>query len=208
MTPKDPISLASWRRTVAETYAAIRQTAPNDPDLGWRTSRSARDTLFRTHLQTPLTPDQNIRFAGLRYYPYDPAWRLTGRLNREIERTTVTLDFPTDGRFQYTRIAQVCFGVDNEPACLSLYWIEGYGGGLFLPFTDATSGQETYGGGRYLFDTIKGADLGMTATEVVLDFNYAHNPSCAYDARWVCPLAPPENSLPFPVRAGEKLFQG
>ena len=208
MTPQDPISLAGWRRTVAETYAAIRQMAPTDPDRAWRTFRSARDTLFRTHPQTPLTPDQRARFVGLSYYPYDPAWRLTGRLNREIDPATFTLDFPTDGRFLYTRIAQVSFSAGGQPACLSLFWIEGYGGGLFLPFTDATSGQETYGGGRYLFDTIKGADLGMTETDVVLDLNYAYNPSCAYDARWVCPLSPPENSLMFPVRAGEKLYPG
>ena len=153
-------------------------------------------------------PDQQAGFVSLRHYPYDPAWRLTGRLNREIEPQTFTLDFPTDGRFQHTRIAQVSFSVGGQPACLNLYWIEGYGGGLFLPFTDVTSGRETYGGGRYLFDTIKGADLGMTEPEIVLDFNYAYNPSCAYDARWVCPLSPPENSLPLPVRAGEKLFQG
>ena len=208
MTPRDPISLAAWRRTVAETYAAIRQMAPSDPDRAWRTFRSARDTLFKTHPQTPLTPDQHARYVGLNYYPSDSAWRLTGRLNREIDRATLTLDFSTDGRFQFTRIAQVSFSVAGQPAYLSLYWIEGYGGGLFLPFTDATSGQETYGGGRYLFDTIKGADLGMTETNVVLDFKYAYNPSCAYDARWVCPLSPPENSLPFPVRAGEMLFQG
>ena len=63
-------------------------------------------------------------------------------------------------------------------------------------------------GGRDLFDTIKGADLGVTQTEITLDFNYAYNPSCAYDARWVCPLAPTENRLPFAVRAGEKHYQG
>ena len=89
---------------------------------------------------------------------------------------------------------------------LNLYWIEGYGGGLFLPFADATNDRETYGGGRYLYDTIKGADLGLTATEILLDFNYAYNPSCAYDARWVCPLPLAENRLPLAVRAGERVF--
>ncbi|MDX1605233.1 MAG: DUF1684 domain-containing protein [Candidatus Competibacterales bacterium] len=75
---------------------------------------------------------------------------------------------------------------------------------LFLPFLDATSGQGSYGGGRYLYDSIKGADLGAGADTLVLDFNYAYNPSCAYDPRWVCPLAPPENRLPFAVEAGER----
>jgi uncharacterized protein (DUF1684 family) len=87
---------------------------------------------------------------------------------------------------------------------LSLFWISGYGGGVFVPFADATSRETTYGGGRYLLDTIKGADLGSTPEgEIILDFNFAYNPSCAYNPRWTCPLAPPENRLPFAVTAGE-----
>ena len=104
-------------------------------------------------------------------------------------------------------MARVRFAVPGHEAELSLFWVGGYGGGLFLPFRDATHGRETYGGGRYLYDTIKGADLGAGVDEVVLDFNYAYNPSCAYNDRWVCPLSPPENSLPFAVEAGEKLFR-
>jgi hypothetical protein len=87
----------------------------------------------------------------------------------------------------------------------------GYGGGLFLPFRDATAPAETYGGGRYLVDSVKmtlGGALEVTpgSDEVVLDFNYAYNPSCAYDARWACPLAPPENRLSMAVRAGEMRY--
>ena len=93
----------------------------------------------------------------------------------------------------------------GQPAELSAFWIEGYGGGLFVPFRDATSGATTYGGGRYLYDTIKGADLGAGAERIVLDFNYAYNPSCAYNDEWVCPLSPPENRLLFAVEAGEKV---
>jgi uncharacterized protein (DUF1684 family) len=83
----------------------------------------------------------------------------------------------------------------------------GYAGGLFVPFRDATSGQETYGGGRYLLDTIKSADFGsqVDPASVVLDFNYAYHPSCAYDPRWVCPLAAPDSRVPIPIRAGERL---
>ena len=87
---------------------------------------------------------------------------------------------------------------------LELFWLEAYGGGLFLPFRDATGGSETYGGGRYLLDTIKGADLGAEEGRLVLDFNFAYNPSCAYDPKWACPLSPPANRLPVAVRAGEK----
>lgn len=116
------------------------------------------------------------------------------------------MDLGADGALRYTRIALAQFTGPHGPAALSLYWIEGYGGGLFLPFRDHTSGAETFGGGRYLYDTIKGADLGSGERSIVLDFNYAYNPSCAYDERWVCPLAPPENALPFAVRAGERRF--
>jgi uncharacterized protein (DUF1684 family) len=79
-------------------------------------------------------------------------------------------------------------------------------GGVFLPFVDATSGTETYGGGRYLLDTIKGADLGAVGSDgtLVLDFNFSYFPSCAYSSRYVCPLAPSGNRLSGAVRAGER----
>ena len=90
---------------------------------------------------------------------------------------------------------------------LSLFWMEGYSGGLFLPFRDATSGKETYAAGRYLLDTAKSADLGgdQERGSLVLDFNFAYQPSCAFDPRWACPLAPPENRLDLPIRAGERI---
>jgi uncharacterized protein (DUF1684 family) len=87
---------------------------------------------------------------------------------------------------------------------LDLYWLEGYGGGLFVPFADATSGDETFGAGRYLLDTVKGADLGTEHGRLVLDFNFSYQPSCAYDSRWACPLAPPANRLDMRVEAGER----
>ncbi len=88
---------------------------------------------------------------------------------------------------------------------LDLYWLDAYGGGLFVPFADATSGDETYGAGRYVLDTIKGADLGTDRGRLVLDLNFAYQPSCSYDGRWTCPLAPPANRLEQAVRAGERL---
>ena len=91
---------------------------------------------------------------------------------------------------------------------LALHWLEGYGGGLFLSFRDATSGRETYGACRYLLDTVKGADLGIDGERLVLDFNFAYQPSCSYDPAWACPLAPPDNRLAVPVLAGERLGPG
>ncbi len=79
---------------------------------------------------------------------------------------------------------------------------------MFIPFRDATSGQTTYGGGRYLLDTAKGADLGTNGDALVLDFNFAYHPSCHYDPQWVCPLAPPPNRLAVPIEAGELTYPG
>jgi uncharacterized protein (DUF1684 family) len=93
-----------------------------------------------------------------------------------------------------------------DPIALDLYWLDVYGGGLFVPFADATSGQESYGAGRYVLDTIKGADLGTAGDgRLVLDLNFAYQPSCSYDTRWTCPLAPPANRLSVPVLAGERI---
>ena len=105
----------------------------------------------------------------------------------------------------FERIAVARFELGGTAQALELYWLTAYGGGLFVPFRDATSGAETYGGGRYLLDTVKGADLGERNGKLVLDFNFAFNPSCSYDPHWVCPLAPPGNRLPAAIRAGERL---
>jgi uncharacterized protein len=204
-TPQDVLSLAHWRRTVTELYATVRRTAPADPHQAWRTFRAARDGLFRGHPQSPLAPAGREAFATLDYYPYAADWCLSGALDRDVERRTFMIELSSDGPVQLTRVAKVRFAAKEQPLVLNLYWIEGYGGGLFLPIADATNGRETYGGGRYLYDTIKGADLGLTDTEIVLDFNYAYNPSCAYDPRWDCPLPPAENRLPLAIRAGERL---
>ena len=107
--------------------------------------------------------------------------------------------------YAFRRFARARFELAGEARSLDLHWLEGYGGGVFLSFADATSGRETYGACRYLLDTVKGADLGSLDGRLVLDFNFAYNPSCSYDPRWVCPLAPPENRLPVPVYAGERL---
>ena len=209
-TPGDPLALAHWRRTVAEIYADVRRAPASGQARAWASFRAARDDLFRSHPQTPLAYGQQARFLGLAYYPYDPAWRVVGTLDRSVERQTLAVELPAEGLFHYTRVARIRFRVQGREAALSLFWIEGYGGGLFLPFRDASNGSKTYGGGRYLYDAIKGADLGSSADgagQLLLDFNYAYNPSCAYNEQWVCPLAPEENWLPFPVEVGEKAFK-
>jgi uncharacterized protein (DUF1684 family) len=109
-------------------------------------------------------------------------------------------------------VGVLAFELSGRPCRLTVLGLIQYAGGLFVPFRDTTSGHETYGGGRYLFDTAKNTDglvLEITtgSSDVVLDFNYAYNASCAYSPRWACPLAPPENYLKVPVRAGELVYK-
>ena len=195
--------LWDWRRRIAELYAAARRHQdPAAAALAWR---QGRDQLFGEHEQSPLDPDARARFAGLSYFPYDPAFRFAVELQRVSELSIETQTAGDDGMVVLTPFARTR-GLDGALAGeLTLYWIGGYGGGVFLPFRDPTSGNETFGGGRYLLDTIKSADLGGDGDgRVILDFNFAYNPSCAYSERWICPLAPPLNRLGHAVRAGEK----
>lgn len=213
----DPLSyleLAGWRRRVAQMYAEVRAAPRAGRLIAWNEWRAVRNDLFQQYGQSPLPAQQRASFQGLDYFAHDPAWRIDADLHPVHPDDDKTFHFQLgqDGDFSMKRLGWVAFAIGGNEGRLALYWIEGYGGGLFLPFRDATnqksaSGQgDTYGGGRYLVDTIKGADLGFTAEKLILDFNYAYNPSCAYDARWVCPLAPAENRLPFPVTAGEKRY--
>jgi uncharacterized protein (DUF1684 family) len=203
-TPIQPFTLADWRRTVAAHYAHVRDEAGRDPRGACAHFRDARERLFRTHPDSPIEPHRRDGWRGLHWFAYDPAWRVVGAIDRSAERVHFAIDLAADGTLRCTRVGVARFAHAGRAAELAVYWMEGYGGGLWLPFSDATSGSETYGGGRYLYDTIKGADPGVGEDELVLDFNFAYNPSCAYDERWSCPLSPPENRLPFAVTAGER----
>ena len=211
--PAELLQLAHWRRLTAELYAEVRRTSAADPAAAWKRFREARDSLFSSHPQSPLDPGQKARFRTLDFYPYDPRFRLHGRvipLERAASLPKNFVERLAEGTSSYRPFADVEMddptGGGRKPR-LTLFWMDGYGGGLFLPFRDATNGSATYGGGRYLYDTIKGADLGAGEDGIVLDFNFAYNPSCAYTARWVCPLPPAQSSLSFPVEAGERLFR-
>ena len=198
------LDLLDYRHKVFELYRDIR--AAGDDPTGRDHFQRVKDDIFRTHPQSALNDEQKAAFTGLNYYDYDPAYRVTAQVDLNIEPEVLTVELEGDGRFSYRRFAQVTFTLPTGTGRLSLFWINGYGGGVFLPFGDATNRQTTYGAGRYLYDTIKGADLGASLDSLVLDFNYAYNPSCAYNERWVCPLAPRENRLPFPIPVGEKVW--
>ncbi len=196
----DALALADWKRRVFELYRDVREAA--DPSAAWRSWRGGRDELFAHHPQSPLPAGERASFSGLAYFDYDPSARVLATV---AALEPATLDIATSGEapYRFTRVGRAIFALRGEQLALELYWLEGYGGGLYLPFADATSGDETYGAGRYLLDTVKGADLGLERDRLVLDFNFAYNPSCAYDARWICPLAPPANRLAVAMRAGE-----
>lgn len=205
-TPGDPLSLAHWRRTVAELYAEVRAMSA-DPKRASDTFRAARDRLFLEHPDSPIPGAHRSLWRGASWFPYDPVWRIKGVVRPLATRSTFELALAADGVTRCTRVAVVDFALNGAGHALTLYWFEGYGGGLWLPFGDSSNGTSTYGGGRYLYDTIKGADLGASEHEFVLDFNFAYNPSCTYDDRWSCPLPPAENRLPFEVPAGERVIE-
>jgi uncharacterized protein len=193
------LSLLGWRRRVAQMYADVR-SAP-DPAAAHVTWRAARADLLRSHPDSPVPAGRRERFAA-RYAPYDPTLRFKLEIDTDVEPTRFDVATGTDGIVPFERI-----GVIHLPELgdLDAWWLASYGGGLFLPVKDATAGVESYGGGRYLLDTAKGADLGGSDGRLIVDFNFAYNPSCAYDPAWACPLAPRGNVLVHPIRAGELL---
>jgi uncharacterized protein (DUF1684 family) len=186
------LELADYRSRVAALYLS-------DVDLAG--FRAAKDELFAHHPQSPVTSG----FTGLRYFDADPAAIVDVALDPVPGEITIDTGGP-DGAVHYRRV-----GIAHTPyRDLSLWWIEAYGGGLFLPVRDGTCGRESYGGGRYLTDTVKGThgrglEL-LGGDRVRLDFNYLYNPSCAYDEAWLCPLAPSENRVSAPIRAGEMTY--
>lgn len=193
-----------YRRSIAGIYARTREPEPG-AEARWKRFREERDRLFAEHPQSPLPEEEKAEFTGLDYYEYDPALRYAAPVE-SVDPETIEVELQEDGLVRLQRFGKVLFSIDGGEHELSLFWVSGYGGGVFLPFKDATSGVETYGGGRYLLDTIKHTDLGSDNGRLVLDFNYAYNPSCTYNPRWHCPLSPPENTLPVYIRAGEKSY--
>lgn len=227
------IDLADWRRRVSDMYAAVRAEAAAHPEAAWRRWRETREELFRTHPQSPVPVESRAAFRAA-HWPYDPRLRFEVALGTEpavddagggglsgLENArfaaqlagglTLRLPVSTGGSQDFARIGRLDVPFPAGTRSLGLFWMAGYAGGLFLPFRDATNGRETYGAGRYLLDTAKSADLGpgsgpgSVPRSLVLDFNFSFHPSCAFDPRWSCPLAPPENRLDLPIEAGERL---
>jgi uncharacterized protein len=196
------LELADWRRRVAELYAAIR--ADDDPERAHKRWRAVRDELIATHPQSPAPPGDPVRAAGVPYWPYDESLRFELPLLPAAEHELIAI--PTD---QTDTTTLRLLGSVEIPAPVdarvSVWWLRQYAGGLFLPLRDGTAGETSYGGGRYLLDSAKGADLGGGPDTLVIDLNFLYHPSCRYNPAWQCPLAPPGNVIDAPVRAGERL---
>lgn len=208
------LDLADWRRRVADLYAAVRAEAERDPERAWAMWRSSRERLFREHPESPVPAAARASFEA-RYWPYDPAWRFEAEVRPRTSALPglpapgigILLPISTGEALSFTALGEVVLPLPGGQRSLSIYWMAGYAGGLFVPFRDATNGATTYGAGRYLLDAAKSADLGgdLSRRSLILDFNFAYHPSCAFDPRWSCPLAPPENRLDVAVEAGERL---
>jgi uncharacterized protein (DUF1684 family) len=205
-SPQELLDLVDWRRRVGDLYRTS--------DTGTLEQfRHRRDELMRSHPQSPIPVGDRASFAGIKYFPPDPAFRVTGSLTPPENDDEIVIETGgPDGDIRYRRAGVLTLTVESTECRLTVLSLQGYGGGLFLPFRDATSGRQTYGGGRYLFDTIKNTDglsleVQAGSTELTVDFNYAYNPSCAYDPLWACPLAPRENWLTLPVEAGEMNYE-
>lgn len=193
------LTLLDWRRRVAALYADVRATAARDPHGALARFRGGRDDLFRAHPDSPLEGDR-AAFAGLPCWPHRADLRFEVDVDTDVEPTPLPIERSDGAVVPFTRFGTLHLPVGD----LDVYWLESYGGGVFLPFRDATCGTTTYGGGRYLLDTVKGADLGGDGGRLVVDFNYAYHPSCFYSDAWACPLAPPGNRLTVPIEAGER----
>jgi uncharacterized protein (DUF1684 family) len=198
------LEIVDWRRRVFALYAEVRDAT--DLPAAHDRWRRGRDELFRTHPETPLLPEDRGSFTGLPVEPYDPAWRFEVAITPADPRH-MDVETGTDGVVPFDLL-----GIADVPGVgpLDIWKLSSYGGGIFVPIKDALHGKHggTYGGGRYLIDTIKGAFLGAGSApeSLVLDFNFAYNPSCAYDPAWACPLAQPGNTTKIEIPVGERYF--
>jgi uncharacterized protein (DUF1684 family) len=198
---------ADWRRRVFALYASVRRLAAHDPAEAHAHWTSCRNDLFSSHPASPLLPEDLEGFTGLPVTRYDPDWRFELPIHPAAEAVRMDVETGTDGVVPFELLGTVRVPLAGT---LDVWRLSSYGGGLFVPVKDALAGRPggTYGGGRYLIDTIKGADLGLDTDDgeasLVLDFNFAYNPSCAYDPAWACPLAQAGNTLPVEIPVGER----
>ncbi|TCC25297.1 DUF1684 domain-containing protein [Kribbella speibonae] len=189
------LAVADWRRQVFALYQAVR--AEPDPAAAHAHWQATRNDLLTKHPASPVPVERRDRYAGAPVAAYRPEFRFEATIDTDVKPFTWEFQSATDGVIPFSRVGVLHLPVGD----LDVWWLESYGGGLFVPVKDASS--STYGGGRYLIDTVKGADLGSDPHEFVVDLNFAYNPSCAYSPEWTCPLAPATNTLSVELPVGE-----
>lgn len=200
------MSLLSWRRQLADVYAGVRASV--EPEQGWALWRAGRERLFAEHPDSPLEPPASAGFAGLPFGTYDESLRFEAVVDADVEPWHLEIPTGNEEPVRMDRIGRITLG---ELGRLDVWWLAQYGGGLFLPLRDGSAGSGTYGAGRYLLDTAKGADLGSSGGRsgaIIVDLNFAYHPSCAYSPRWVCPLAQEGNRIEAVIEAGERYPDG
>lgn len=164
-------------------------------------ARQQKDQAFRTAPTSPIPAEQRGAFGGLRYFKPNAAYRVVARLTRAPGLAPLPLALTGGSADAYARWGTAEFELAGQPQKLVLLQKQGEARELFLPFTDPTNGQQTYGGGRYLDLPVPAPE----ASEITLDFNAAYSPFCAYNHEYSCPKPPADNRLTVPVLAGEQL---
>ena len=160
-------------------------------------ARAEKDDLFAYHPQSPLDHAQRENFEGLSYFPEDETLRLALEIDEFEQKEEIEIQTSTGDVQPYIRYGKIHFDVEGKPASLTVYQSNH---GFFIPFVDSQAGRETYGAGRYLDPDV------LPDGKLLVDFNLAYNPYCAYNDRWSCPLTPWENRLKVPIKAGEKNY--
>jgi uncharacterized protein (DUF1684 family) len=177
----------------------IDDTSNDQEVLAWRANK---DALFKSQPESPLLPEDRPAFTGLLYFPINSMYRMPARLDEDRSNTTVIeLSTSAAEKRRMQRVGSLRFTFNGKPLALTAFADEGTAviTRLFVPFGDLTSGETTYGGGRYL-------DLDRTPTGLYdLDFNRAYHPYCVYNISYVCPVPPRENRLDVAILSGEKL---
>jgi uncharacterized protein (DUF1684 family) len=192
------LAVVDWRRRTAALYAQVR--ACPDPARAHAIWCATRAEMLRTHPASPVPADARAGYPGPNIAPYDPSLRFEPEVDTDVDPQRLEIPTGTDGVVPFERVGRLDL---PNTGSLDVWWLASYGGGLFVPVKDGLAGRATYGGGRYLIDTVKGADLGGDGSRLVVDLNFAYNPSCAYDPAWACPLAQPGNTVAAELRAGE-----
>tara|TARA_R110002096_G_scaffold7102_14_gene31573 strand:- start:10511 stop:11155 length:645 start_codon:yes stop_codon:yes gene_type:complete len=194
--------LADWRLQMQSLYAVLRGF--DDHAEAHALWKARRNELLATHPCSPLNAEMKMAFRGLNAFVYNPAFRFEVDVTDE-KGSMQFQDLGTDGPVHFQKLGKTV-GLATALGCeLSVYWMLGYGGGLFIPFRDGTAGGDTFRTGRILVDAVKGADFGMSPHgKLILDFNFAYHPDRMWDSTLDYISVPDENHISCAVPAGER----